>query len=67
MADSTVKIENMPAQADSGSPARVAWDLFKFMHKLLPAGDDSEVRIRAYLDLYADCHRAARGHRDETR
>lgn len=64
MADQTVRIENLP---DGGSPARVAWDMVKHLQKLLPETADREERIKAYLDLYADCYRAAIGNRSATR
>lgn len=59
MADD-VNIRNFP---DSGSNARVAFDLMKYLNAsgVKPAqGDD----VRKFvLDLYAECHRAARGSR----
>ncbi|MEG3084028.1 hypothetical protein U1707_10280 [Sphingomonas sp. PB2P12] len=63
MAD-TVRVSNMP---DSGSPAAVAWEMAKYLRNYLPETTDPEAKIKAYLDLYADCHYAARGNRNGIR
>lgn len=64
MADSSTRVTNFP---DSGSPARVAFDMTKYMIKLLPEARPSEDRIKDILDLYADCYDAASGYRKTTR
>lgn len=48
---------------DSGSPARVAWEMAKFLRNLLPEAESKEDRVDAYLDLYARCYHAASGRR----
>lgn len=59
MADD-VRITNLP---DSGSPARVAFDLLLFLNRSgvnAPAGQDRRAFV---LDLYAECLNATAGHR----
>jgi hypothetical protein len=58
MATETVRIENMPDNS-TGSPARVAYDLMRYVRQLEP-----KVSTRAeYLDLFKECLVAARGMR----
>jgi len=66
MADQTVRVENLD-DTSSGSAARVAWDMVKYLRNLLPESGSREEKIKAYLDLYADCYAATRGHRATTR
>lgn len=60
MADQTVRIANMP---ESGSPARVAYDLYIGLRPARAEGTPFEDRKKAMLDLYAECLEAARGAR----
>lgn len=56
MATETVRVENWPDN-ESGSPARVAYDLMRYLRQLEP-----KATTRAqYLDLYKECYAAARG------
>lgn len=64
MADSTVRIQNMP---DSGSAARVAYDLTKYLINHLPKAESKEDGLNQILDLYADCYAAAQGQRASKR
>ena len=58
MATETVRVENWP-ETDSGSTARVAYDLMRYLRHVEP-----KVATRAeYLDLYKECYAAARGQR----
>jgi hypothetical protein len=52
----------VPVKTDSGSPERVAYDLFRdFVNAGLLVTDGD--RVRNALDLYARCLRATRGYR----
>ena len=57
MADD-VRVTNFPEEG-SGSVSRVAYDLMRFLREQepKPKGRDE------WLDLYRDCHKAARGYR----
>ena len=52
MADQDVRIRNMP---DSGSPERVAYDLYVYLRPSHQDGQSHEERKKQVLDLYADC------------
>ena len=56
MADSTT------VNFDSGSPARVAWDMVKYLRAAIP-GESAAAKVDGYLDLYARCYEAASGKR----
>lgn len=59
MADS-VNVANFP---DSGSPARVAYDLMVYLQRsgvTTPQGQDKTTFV---LNLYAECLKAANGYR----
>ena len=58
MADQTVKITNL----DEGSPARVAYEMA--VRIWIAETDNARVSRSEFLDLYAECHYAARGYRD---
>jgi hypothetical protein len=60
MADQTVRISNLP---DSGSPARVAYDLWYILRGKLEAKASKSEDIAAQLDLYAECLDATHGSR----
>lgn len=64
MADQRIAIENMP---DSGSAARVAYQLMLHMKDHLPKAGSGEERIKMLLDLYADCYHATSGARSPSR
>lgn len=58
--------DEQPTSSDAGSPARVAYDLMTYIvrggHK---RPTDSPIPVKDFvLDLYAECHKAARGRRD---
>ena len=48
--------------ADSGSAARVAWDMVKYLRNAIP-GDTAADKVDGYLDLYARCYEATSGKR----
>ncbi len=58
MADQSMRITNLP---DSGSPERVALELAGRIKTFSPGG--SFATKDAFLDLYAECLRAAKGSR----
>ena len=61
MADKTVRIENMPQPQDSGSPERVAYDLWRYMKKPFERAENAVTQKNQLLDLYAECLRATQG------
>lgn len=60
MASETVRVSNMP---ESGSPARVAYELWCLLRSELPRLD-GEAKIARSLDLYAECLEATSHQRD---
>jgi hypothetical protein len=64
MAEQDVRVRNLP---DSGSPERVAYDLWRFMKGPFEKGESKEAQKRQLLDLYAECLEATRGFRDFSR
>lgn len=54
--------DNTTVNLDSGSPARVAWDMVKFLRAGVP-GESTAQKIEGYLDLYARCYQATSGKR----
>lgn len=59
MADS-VNVANFP---DSGSPARVAFDLMKYMQHSGIKTSEGQDKRKFILDLYAECLNAAQDRR----
>lgn len=52
---------DQPIRVDSGTPHRVAYDLFYGMQQYLTVEREPAKRIGKALDLYAQCLRAAQG------
>lgn len=67
MADQAVRVTNLPQVPDSGSVARVALDMTKYLINYAPKSENNEERVNAILDLYADCYHAASGYRTAKR
>lgn len=59
----TVRVSNMP---ESGTPARVAYDLWVALNAVLPQERDAKKRIEMNLNLYAECLNAAHGQAHDT-
>lgn len=59
MAES-VNVTNMP---DSGSRARVAFDMLKHFSTFVPENLRGEQRLQWYFTLYEDCYNATGGSR----
>jgi hypothetical protein len=56
--------DQQPTSSDAGSTARVAFDLMMYLQRsgvTTPQGQDKRKFV---LDLFAECHTAARGRRD---
>lgn len=62
MTDQSVRISNLP---DSGSAARVAYDLWYSMRAHVPTGTPAQ-HVKGLLDLYAECLKAANGYNHDT-
>lgn len=56
MADQTVRV-------DSGSPERIAFELFERILVAEPLTGDRDARAKVVLDLYAECLTTTRGFR----
>jgi hypothetical protein len=57
MAES-VTVTNMP---DSGSPARVAFDMMRYLSNFIEKDGSKAERLQALFNLYEQCHTLARG------
>lgn len=53
-----VTVTNMP---DSGSPEKVAYDLYRYLSGILPKGREGEDRILQHLQLYSACLHTVQG------
>lgn len=58
MADQTVQISNLP---DSGSPERVAFDLYRYLVGFVPKSGTNDERLAKHMALFRACHSAAHG------